>query len=186
MDFVKFWQLVEKYPWLVRVVIFGPSWGKLDSELADYPISICGWFKPSTIKEEIEYIAFRPWNSLDLKVLPCQRSAEKRSGVMAVDSVVSIEYYCYWHARREGEFKRCISSIAGYGALNENQIGELSVEQMLGHIREEHGILDGVVRESMVSVQKYKRSTNPFERVINRLQQENDRVTSYEIFLPPD
>ncbi len=182
MDLREFWNLVEKYPWLVRAVIIGSSWGKIDEEYRTQPSLFGDWFKPSAIRSGVKQIRFRQWNKLDLHALPSTRERRVENAGRIVDTTTSVEYHCYSHGFDMGQFSDCTYSMAGGGQAKRDGVGEWTVQNMIDFVHENGGLVDAIIKETTQHVQRFK-TTNGIEKAKSMGER---TVKSFDIFLSPD
>ena len=176
MDFMKFWRVVEMYPWFLRVL---PSFF---AEEVTKPITgldeIVRFLGPTAVQQSIGYIAFRPWANLDRGAKHvCLHSRMDENG--RFESHTSGVYFrCLWH--REGEER--FSSV-----MDNNGPQDLTVGQLLGNIYEECGSVDVVAKVIFTSSETGKKSRNsntPEDILTELIFSEDKNVSSYELFIP--
>lgn len=182
MNFVKFWQAVEKNPWLPRV-LFG-SWRRLKRYPND-PRIIHDVFGIPTIRDEIGFIAFRPWQELDLNtpqtgVYVARSEVRKESTVRASQGM---HHVIYWHTNGEESFVR---------SSNEEVNIPLTLRQMIDAVCAQGGTLDAVVRVITASFSEDPNMSaddsdaDRVRKIMSDIRHGSSRVmASYEIFLPP-
>lgn len=184
MNFIKFWNLVARYPWLPRIIC--------PVEYIIGPRSTADFLGKSSLGKKISYIAFRPWHSLpNLQTTPDSDDVViKRPGVYA-NASMCVYYRCFWHLGREYEFNREIHSVAGRGELKKSshnncvEIGEVTINQALLEIATRGGIVDAVIKQTSLAGRVLKLSGDETLDFINSIGSEETVISSYDIYLPP-
>lgn len=106
MDLLKFWTLAEKHPWLPSIMM--PHCTDLKRALSldePHPEAIVFHFGKSTIEDRIGYIAFRPWEKIDLNA----PGYERYSRTTDMDVFNQRVYSVYFHKYKDVPFTSSIS-----------------------------------------------------------------------------
>lgn len=174
----EFWKLVEKHPWIPRILIgFTDQIGLFPRK----PNVIAEYLSFSAIRERIGFISFRPWSSLDLMEMPyrMRKETENPQDLSTHAKGEAIFHLCCFHRLGSyGDFSDCISNEA-----KDNQ----SLNDLIKGAVASGGIVDAVVRvhEAML-IRDF-----PADIVMGKILNLEEDPTSYnyrhgyEIFLPP-
>lgn len=176
----KFWDLVEEHEWLPAVVLGQTNF---DEE----PVAIGCWLKPYSIRTSIEYIAFRPFESLSFDEVPVQDEKEEDGNGLTVSTHLIV----YWH---EVITRGLLPPDNQFSKQEVSKPGNKprSVVDLMEALAKKRGALDAVVR---VTYKEYydlhEGVSDPAEKLLLALEKahfdlgvEGNLVRSYDIFLP--
>jgi len=145
MNFVKFWKLVKKHPWLPRIFWF--FWEKLDSRDEDSFLNNPSDVGDSLIRmvRETGYISFRPWGKLDLSV----SSSTHNKVISGCKLGRSFSILVFSHKFGQCDFVR--RDVLGSDVM---KVGGGSLEDSLTRLESDGMIIDAIVVESDESYTK--------------------------------
>lgn len=171
MDVVKFWMKVERYPWILRIFLSN-LWQ--DGHLAKDPSLLGLSLRPSMIKGNILYVAFRPWGKLNLAAKGCKKTVDNESS--GIRTFSSIWHRVYWHRKDEEPFVNESETEAG--------VQNHCLMDALEEIREKGGQVDAVVVVMSVGLTLLSRPKDI--GIASALKDFITYKTGYNIFLPPE
>lgn len=167
MNLEKFKGLVGKLPWLLSILGDG---GKIDSK---------------SVREEIKYMAVRPWSKLKHEEVPCLfrgSMAPVEFGSIPLFVCVEKEIVYFVHRQSEEPFSYFVIT-----KVKDND--PKSVQKMFDELDEQGGIVDAVVviKSSKFFAEEEKKPLDIYDVIENLLNVENEKITrkSYEIYFPP-
>lgn len=177
MDFKEFWMMVEKHPWLPRILT---GWGGLKDWQKD-PCVIGDFLNPSQIREVIGYIAFSPWESLDQSSMHQSRSLWRKCDDGSILEIISgVDYGVFWHGDKEVQFTNAL-------LIQKNKNADQNIRQIIERIVGGGGVVDLVVRiktQYCESTPDNRGKTEP-ECLMEAVFRDFCFTSSYELYLPP-
>ena len=180
MDFMKFWQLVEKYPWLPRILV------AFNDMLKDPDISyevVEHFLTPRAVTKGIKYIAFRPWEKLDSSLTSTGSYVELETNNQCESFEGEVYFVCYWHKTEGRPFSLEISNFTK---------DDVSIGQLIEEVSSQGGIIDVVVRVIATEFETGPSLKNEECKEFGELLQmvlglrQVSSARSYELFLPPN
>lgn len=183
MDYQEFWVLVEKHQWLPRIL--NNFFRALKDSQTD-PYVIADFLSLSALKNNVDYIVFHPWESLDLESRPEKDTAEREMDKIHIEGYRGVSYYCYWHLQNENGFARDLCSQAGSEQHINDVAGDITVADLIKVVTEKGGIVDAIVKFSQLEVEASIGETRE-EKLLNTIFGEGDIAfrRAYDIYLPP-
>lgn len=125
----KFWKMVERDPWLLWVIYVGRQ--LRCGDLLTDPSLLGQVLSPSDIREKIAYIAFRPWEKLDLDFKKTEKSTVVETSGDSSRLDAWLEATIYWHTEVE-EDTLGIDNFSQVLTLGEGQ----TIQQALDSLKE--------------------------------------------------
>ncbi len=177
MDPQKFWDMVEKDPWLPWVIYVGRQ--LRIGDLLEDPSLLGEMLSPRMIKGEIAYIAFRPWEKLDLEFKCKEVTTKKSEGGTSEVTETALDATIYWHKASSDEFSQVLP-------LEKDQ----TVREALAKLSRlsEAVTIDAIVLTGHMDRWKVKDSADPDSRLIAALIDPASAIgqscESYDIFRP--
>jgi hypothetical protein len=185
MDFVNFWKIVRKHPWIPRILVGAKQILVEQSETT--PTLIDHLFGIDAVENEIEYIVFKPWSKLDLAAKHEQLTARDEDNENETAGTLSkhTSHYCYWHRpTKQRPFTNHITN-SDMDNLSKSPNTRKNVRQLIETVTEQGGVIDAVVIVQELRIEVQTTSADPLTRIHGLI---NDNVDvsrfSYIVFLP--
>jgi len=175
MKYQDFWSLVEKHPWLPRVLFL--LWELLERD-PPWPHAIHDCLSPKAL-ERVK-IVFLQWEDLDLKATlgNCRDDGEGVDGRRMPQEVsISHDVYCHRPETPDLPFTLRISN-------QEPIYNELTVQELMGVVQKRGCVVDAVVK--LTRIVELSRPHNLTEALIDLVKGGDYPETNiYEIYRPP-
>lgn len=191
MDFVKFWKLVDRYPWIPRILEGTSDWNALMEGIAPpkgahmMPNIIGELYGPRAIAEKIKYIAVRPWRQLDMNQTREQDQDNRNIEGVNVYAYGELYTVCYFHSSKRKEFPFTNSINNSSRSKPEHSLDlKKSTGDLINQVRAAGLILDAVVVVRNAQTVGQGTGDSLIENVTAFLKMTNESFT-YDIFLPP-
>jgi hypothetical protein len=154
MKLCKFENIVRQNPWLGERIVGWLSLGSLEDASKDDPrrITLVDRLLKEVVREELDFIAFRPWASLDLMLgtTPHEEAAQ-------LPGRRSVQFTVFYHIEGELSHSRQHFVIPGEGVSIRSSIEEIRTsEGTEAYASGKAFIVDCVVRDDVLSLETGK------------------------------